>query len=396
MAFINRAAAEAVIQEQIIPDIQQEVPKQSVFMSLAKRLPNMSSNTTRMRVLDMLPTAYWVNGDTGMKQTSQMAWDNVYLTAAELAVIVPIPDSVRDDASVDLYGEIKPRVIEAISQCVDAATFFGVNRPAEWQNDIVTLARQAGNNIPATVSGKDYFDLIMGEDGLIAKVEQFGYMPNGAIASMAMRSKLRGLRDTTGQPIFKSDMQGATRYSLDGEPMYFPDNGSFRSDIAQMIVGDFSKAVYAIRQDVTVKILTEGVIQNPSTGAIEHNLAQQDMTALRVVFRMGWALPNPATTMDGDRIGCPFAYLEPGTPVTTRACTFVVKDNASTPAAIADAIVNVNGFRIKTNSRGNAVFKLRAGTYPYTVKKSGYKSVSGTLTVASSAVTTNVTLVAES
>ena len=120
-------------------------------MSLAKRLPNMSSNTTRMRVLDMLPTAYWVNGDTGMKQTSQMAWDNVYLTAAELAVIVPIPDSVRDDASVDLYGEIKPRVIEAISQCVDAATFFGVNRPAEWQNDIVTLARQAGNNIPATV-----------------------------------------------------------------------------------------------------------------------------------------------------------------------------------------------------------------------------------------------------
>jgi Phage capsid family. len=214
MAFINRAAAEAVIQEQIIPDIQQEVPKQSVFMSLAKRLPNMSSNTTRMRVLDMLPTAYWVNGDTGMKQTSQMAWDNVFLTAAELAVIVPIPDSVRDDASVDLYGEIKPRVIEAISQRVDAAVFFGDNRPADWQNDIVTLARQAGNNIPATVSGKDYFDLIMGEDGLIAKVEQFGYMPNGAIASMAMRSKLRGLRDTTGQPIFKSDMQGATPYAL--------------------------------------------------------------------------------------------------------------------------------------------------------------------------------------
>ena len=95
----------------------------------------------------MLPTAYWVNGDTGMKQTSQMAWDNVFLTAAELAVIVPIPDSVRDDASVDLYGEIKPRVIEEIGKRVDAAVFFGDNRPADWQNDIVTLARQAGNNM---------------------------------------------------------------------------------------------------------------------------------------------------------------------------------------------------------------------------------------------------------
>lgn len=394
--IINRDNALALIQEQLTADIMQEAPKQSTFMSLARRLPNMSSDKTRMRVLDMMPTAYWVDGDTGMKQTSNMAWDNVYITAGELAVIVPIPDSVRDDAGIDLYGEVKPRVIEAIGKAVDEAIFFGVNRPASWQNDIITLARQAGNNVASTTSGKDYFDFIMGDGGVIAKIEQFGYMPNGAIGSMPLRSKLRGLRDNNGQPIFKTDMQGATRYSLDGEPLYFPDNGAFHSEIAQLIVGDFTKAVFAIRQDVAVKLLTEGVIQNPSTGAIEHNLAQQDMTALRVTFRMGWALPNPATNLDGDRTGCPFAYLEPASPVTTRACTFVVKDNASTPAAIADAVVDVNGSRIKTNSSGNAVFNLRAGTYPYTVKKSGYISVNGTITVASSAVTTNVTLIAKS
>ncbi|MBQ1414107.1 MAG: phage major capsid protein [Clostridia bacterium] len=394
--IINRDNAVALIQEQLTADIMQEAPKQSTFMNLARRLPNMSSDKTRMRVLDMMPTAYWVDGDTGMKQTSNMAWDNVYINADELAVIVPIPDSVRDDAGVDLYGEIKPRVIEAIGKAVDEAVFFGVNRPASWQNDVITLARQAGNNVASTTASKDYFDFIMGDGGVIAKIEQFGYMPNGALGSMPLRSKLRGLRDTTGQPIFKTDMQGATRYSLDGEPLYFPDNGAFHSEIAQLIVGDFTKAVYAIRQDVTVKLLTEGVIQNPSTGAIEYNLAQQDMTALRVTFRMGWAIPNPATNLDGDRTGCPFAYLEPASPVTTRACTFVVKDNAGTPAAIADAVVDVNGSRIKTNASGNAVFNLRAGTYPYTVKKNGYISVNGTLTVASSAVTTNVTLIAKS
>lgn len=43
-----------------------------------------------------------------------------------------------------------------------------------------------------------------------------------------------------------------------------------------MVVGDFSKAVYAIRNDVDVKILTEAVIQDPTTGAIVYNLAQQD------------------------------------------------------------------------------------------------------------------------
>ena len=390
--IVDRANAEAVIEEQLVSTVFQDAPKQSIFMSLARKLPNMSSNKTRIRVLDTIPMAYWVNGDTGMKQTSRQAWDNVYIYAGELAVIVPIPDSVRDDASFDLYGAIIPRVNEAIGKAVDQAVIFGVNRPAEWQNDIITLARQAGNNVAANAVGKDYFDLIMGEDGLLSKIEEYGYMSTGAVASTAMRSKLRGLRDSTGQPIFKSDMQGSTRYSLDGAPMYFPDNGSFDRSIAQLIVGDFSKAVYAIRQDVTVKLLTEGVIQDPSDQSIVYNLAQQDMTAIRVTFRMGWALPNPATAMDNDRLGCPFAYLEPGTPVSTFAATFTVKDNALEPAAVADAIVDVNGSRIKTDASGKAVFNLRAGTYPYRVMKNGYKRQTGTITVTSKAVNTDVTL----
>ena len=88
----NRADAEAIIREQIVSNIFQDAPKNSVFMGMAKKLPNMTSNQTRIRVLDFLPTAYWVDGDTGMKQTTRQAWDNVYLTAGELAVIVPIPD----------------------------------------------------------------------------------------------------------------------------------------------------------------------------------------------------------------------------------------------------------------------------------------------------------------
>ena len=391
--IVNRQRAEALIQEQLVSTIFQDAPKQSIFMSLAKKLPNMSSDKTRIRVLDTMPMAYWVDGDTGMKQTSNQAWDNVYLTAGELAVIVPIPDSVRDDASFDLYGEITPRVNEAIGKCVDEAVLFGINRPAGWQNDIITLARQAGNNVPAAVEGKDYFDLIMGEDGVLAKIEQYGYASTGAIASMAMRSKLRGLRDSTGQPIFKSDMQGDTRYGLDGAPMYFPDNGSFNHNIAQLIVGDFSKAVYAIRQDITVKLLTEGVIQDPVDKGIVYNLAQQDMTAIRVTFRMGWALPNPATRMDDNRLGCPFAYLEPGTPTPTYKATFTVTSDGA--AGIADAIVDVNGSRIKTNENGEAVFNLRAGTYPYKVKKNGHIQQTGTISVTNSAVDTAITLAVE-
>lgn len=392
----NRADAEAIIREQVVSNIFQDAPKHSVFLSMAKKLPNMTSNQTRMRVLDFLPTAYWVNGDTGMKQTTRQAWDNVFINAGELAVIVPISDAVLSDAEFDIFGEVTPRVMEAIGQKVDAAVIFGDNRPAEWGLDIISRARQAGNNVsPAT--GKDYYDLILGENGVFAKVEDDGYGVTGALAPMTFKSKLRGLRDTTGQPIFKSNMQDVARYSLDGAPITFPENGAFYANIAQLVVGDFSQAVYAIRQDITVKILDQGVIQDPDTKEIIYNLAQQDMTALRIVFRMGWALPNPATRLNEDRTGCAFAYLEPGTPTPTQKVTFTVTDgDAESPEPRKGVRINVEGAILTTDDNGKAEFNLRPGTYTAKISLKGCVSVTETVVVDAAAVNKAITLATQS
>jgi len=109
---------------------------------------------------------------------------------------------------------------------------------------------------------------IMAEGGVIANIEASGYLPTGAIADVTMRAKLRGLRDNNGVPLFKSDMQGATNYALDGNPMYFPLNGAYDASKALMISGDFNQLVYSVRQDITYKIFTEGVIQDPTTKEI--------------------------------------------------------------------------------------------------------------------------------
>lgn len=389
--IITRQDAEALIQEQLINSIAQDGIQESIALRLLRKLPNMTSRTTRIPVLDMLPMAYWVGGDTGVKQTSRQAWDNVYLNAEELAVIVPIPEAVIADSSFDIMGSIEPRVREAIGQCVDSAIIFGVNRPASWPMDIVSRARQAGNNV-APGTSPNYYDLIMGEGGLISKVEDTGRMVTGAISSTAMRAKLRGIKTNDGLPIFKSDMQGSTQYALDGAPMYFPLNGAFDPSIAQMIVGDFSQAVYSIRQDITVKILDQAVIMDPSTKGIVYNLAQQDMIALRVVFRMGWAMPNPATRIDGDRKLCPFAYLEPATAAKTSSLTITVNDTQSTAAPIEGVIVDINGARIKTNASGQAKFNLLPGTYNAKISKRGYKTATATYTVADAAVTDTIVL----
>lgn len=288
--MITREQAEAIIRQQVVQAIEQDAPKTSTFLSLARKLPNMTSNQTRIRVLDFLPTAYWVTGDTGFKQTSEQAWDNVFLNAEELAVIVPIPEAVFDDAEFDIFGQVTPRVTEAIGARVDGAAIFGINRPAGWRADIITTARQAGNNV---APGSNLFAALYEPNGVWDKVESNGYSVNGAIAKPGFRAQLRGMRDEVGRSMFLPNVQQPGQYTLDGTPVTFPENGAFETTVASLVAGDWSKAVYAIRQDITVKILDQGVIQDPSTKAIVYNLAQQDLIALRVVFRMGGHCPIP-------------------------------------------------------------------------------------------------------
>lgn len=314
---IDRSALSGLIPEPITREIMQGAVAESAVLKMARRLPNMSSKTQSINVLDTLPTAYFVNGEAtdgadakgALKQTTKVAWDKKKLFAEEIAVIVPIPEAVLDDADYDIWGEVKPRLAEAFGKVIDSAILFGVNKPSTWREGVVPSAETAGNVVEATA---DVYEDIMGEDGVIAKVEEDGYIPNGVMGAVKLRAKLRGVREEGGAPIFKTDMQGATRYALDGMDTYFPANGAFNTNEALAIVGDWDQLVYAIRQDMTFKIFTEGVIQNPTTGDIEYNLMQNDMVALRAVMRLGWEVANPVNAFNADNANAfPFAVYAP-------------------------------------------------------------------------------------
>ena len=147
--------------------------------------------------------------------------------------------------------------------------------------------------------------------GTLATVEQDGYMVNGHVAAMTMKARLRGLRDANGVPIFNSSVQAPTRYELDGAQVVFPTNGAVDPTAALLISGDWQQLVFAMRQDITYKVLTEAVIQDAS-GTIVYNLAQQDMVALRAVMRLGWQLPNPINRLQPTEASrYPFAVLTP-------------------------------------------------------------------------------------
>lgn len=309
-SLISRTDAASLIPEEVAREIVQTVPEQSAVMRMARRLPNMTRAQLRMPVLSGLITAGFVDGDTGLKETSEISWANKYVNAAELAVIVPIPETVLSDVDYDVWGEVRPRILEAFGKAFDQAVLYGTNKPSDWPDGLVTGATAASQAVTLG-AGADLYDDILSEDGVIAKVEEDGFMVTGHVAALTLRAKLRSLRDNQGLPLFVRTMQQATPYELDGVPVDFPKNGAVDAAQGLLISGDWSQLVYAVRQDVTYKVLTEAVIQD-SGGTIQYNLAQQDMVALRVVMRLGWQLPNPINNVNQtEATRYPFAVLLP-------------------------------------------------------------------------------------
>ena len=296
--MIAKTDASALIPEQIMNEIFKEAEKESKVLQMFRRLPNMTSDKTQSKVVDSLPVAYWVNetSNNGRKDTTNMAWKNVYLTAEELAVIVPIKDNVLNDASVDIWEQVKPELVKAIGKKIDQAILFGVDAPTSFGSGIIPSIISKSKSV--TETGHLYSDI----NDVMTAVEESGYEVTGLLGGVGLKGKFRMMTDTTGQPLNTTEIGSLSRA--------FVDNGAWDKDSATLIAGDFNQAVYAIRQDVTFDVFREGIIQN-SDGSIAYNLMQQDMSALRVTFRIGYAIPNPVTSLDGTENRYPFAALVP-------------------------------------------------------------------------------------
>lgn len=296
---IDRTNVEALIDTQVSSEIFDGVIRESKALSMFRRLPNMTSDKTKLRVLDSLPIAYFVDESTnnGRKNLTKMAWDKKYINAAELAVIVPIKENVLNDTSIDIWAEVKPRITEAFGKKIDNAIFNGVDKPSDWREGLIPSIISAGAQVE---EGENFYSDI---NDVMTKVEESGYNVTGLLGGVGLKGKFRMLTDTTGQPIKGTE--------IDSLPKQFLDNGAWDKSKSVLVAGDFSQAVYAIRQDVTYKILTEAVIQDPSNGQILYNLAQDDMVALRVVMRLGWEIPNPVNALNETAKRFPFANLAP-------------------------------------------------------------------------------------
>lgn len=297
-SLISRGDASALIPEEVTEEIIKGAIQQSATLSMFRRV-GMSRKQQRLPVLSALPMAYFVNGDTGLKQTTKTAWENKFLNAEPIACIVPIPEDVLDDSEFDMWGEIEPLLEEAIGRALDAAVFFGQDKPATWPDALITAATTAGNTRSLGTATQAQGGIAEDFNQAMGMVEADGFEVTGVAARTGLRMRIRSARDTTGQQlvdtangqIYNADL----KYLMNGlwpKPSSGTPTGGTIVNGVDALVGDFGQGIVAVRKDITWKLLDQAPITD-STGAIILNLAQQDAVAMRVVARFAFQIANP-------------------------------------------------------------------------------------------------------
>lgn len=308
MADISRADALALLARQDLTEIIKPDTAQSAALASFRSI-RMTAGTASMPVLAALPTAGWVTDDasgdaTGTKPTSKASWVGKNLVAEEMAVIVPIHENTLADSNFDIWGEVRPLVAQEFGRVLDAAVFFGTNKPATWTDPaLVPGAIAAGNSTVEGTGDGTSTDLAGDFNEAFGMVEDDEFDVNAAFTGRFLRRSLRGLRDDAGQPIYLDALRsdGSTA-SIYGQDLFYVGNRSWDRTQAISLVGDRSKVVLGIREDVQVKLLTEATV-----GGI--NLAEKDMVALRFKFRVAYA--TAYSTAGGEATDYPFAVITP-------------------------------------------------------------------------------------
>lgn len=288
--LISRTDAAAMIREVVSDLMLGGITTTSAVLSLFTRI-NVPTNQTRFPVVSALPTAYFVNGDTGLKQTTEVNWANKYLDVEELAAIVVVPDAVRDDSGFDIFGTVRPLLEQAVGRALDAAVFFGTSAPTSWPDDITTAADAAGNEVFRGTTAAAAGGLIEDVNLLMGELVEDGYAATAFVGNPVFQTRLRSARGTDGQLLMDIGGQSATLW---GVPVNYPMPAIWPTGLsaAELFVMQRENFIVGVRKDFDFTIHTDGVITD-AAGLVIYNLMQQDLTAIRVVFRVAWQVSNP-------------------------------------------------------------------------------------------------------
>jgi hypothetical protein len=286
--FVDRGDA-VIVPEAVATALISGTVRASAALSCFTRVPTGTRDSV-VPVLSRDIEAGWLATDTGLKRADAPKWDPGHLVAEELAVLVPIPNAVRDDQTFNITAAVRPLFIRAMARAVDRAAIFGVNKPPGWPSpSLIEAATAAGNVIEATADPVE--DLMAAAE----KPSEQGYVVSRAVTRPGWQFAAARVR---AHDLVANPAGAAEPFPLivAGLPLYL-DPPAWRPAQAHAFAIDASCCLIGIRQDLTITPHPDGVIIDDQ-GKVLFSAMQQDSVIFRAVMRVGYLLAAPPTDAD--------------------------------------------------------------------------------------------------
>ena len=273
------------VPEELSTDIVKDVARGSSVLRLARSV-EMKSEKKKVPVMTDGVGAYWV-GEGKRIKTSKATWIYPELVAKKLAVIIPTTKEKLKDSVFDVFSELKESIAEAFYTAIDAACLFGMDSP--FETNIIKSATDSGNVIVRGSNANPDLKIIgldLDVSDVMALVEEGGSDVNGFTAHYGIKNDLRKLRDANGNALF---VPGTDQNEFYSNPIDFSRNNAWDREKADIIAGDFDKALVGIRDGIEYEILKEATLQ----GSLDEDgepisLAEQDLIAIKATMRLGF------------------------------------------------------------------------------------------------------------
>lgn len=280
------------VADQLLVAIQLE----SVALALGNTL-QMPEGLESLPVVSALPSAGFVNPRMGgRKKATSIEWTAQQIVPEEVACALAIPSAFVDDAGFPVWDQVRPMMSSAIARVIDDAVLFGNGEPATFP--------PSGVSAGTVVTGADAIAAI---DAGLTALEADGQQATGIASRPAIGSALR--KEYRAIAVPPDVVPTKTLYGIPvmTTPMW-PAAAAGAVAPGDAIVGDWTKLVIGIRQDIRFDTSDSAILQD-GTGAIIANAFQDDLVAMRAYIRLGVAIGSPLK-VDGSGPADPFVNVD--------------------------------------------------------------------------------------
>lgn len=259
------------------------------------RLVTLSKHDMRIPVSLTDISVYWT-AERAAKTSTQPTFSQVTLSLSKIAAIVPMTDEFIEDVEFDIFGYIADVAAEKIAQKEDLAFFTG---DGSGSFGGFTGLLESGDVGEVIMDGSTFASLTA--DDLLDLVDatpQGGLVNGKFYMHRSIRSIVRKLKDADGAYIYQrpSETGPATIWGYPVvEVEVFPTSADSAADTPFVLFGNLRKAAWVgVKSNgLSMMLSNQATVGGSVEGEGDINLFEQDMTALRIVERIGYVAVLP-------------------------------------------------------------------------------------------------------